>query len=157
MKHFFLPVVFALLLLGAGCGSRPTTQAPPLSPPANMGYPEDQNPVRARPHREVCDTKNFICVDRSRVGSHLPINFNVTGTAIAFESTMQWKLENASGTVLGQGTLMTAASDIGQPGLFTLTTNRPITPGTATGALSFFEFSAMDGSSVHLLALPVSF
>lgn len=157
MKHYSLPVVLALLLLGAGCASRPTTQAPPLSPPANMGYPEDMNPVRARPHREVCDTKNFICVDGSRVGAHLPINVHVTGTAIAFESTMQWKLENASGTVLGQGTLMTAAPDVGQPGLFTLATNRPITPGTATGALSFFEFSAMDGSVVHLLTLPVSF
>lgn len=87
----------------------------------------------------------------------MPMNMYVTGTAIAFESTIQWKLENATGTVLGQGALMTAAPDVGLPGLFTLSAARPINPGTPTGALSFFEFSAMDGSVTHLLKLPVSF
>jgi hypothetical protein len=90
------------------------------------------------------------------VNAQLTNPLHVTGTAIVFENTFQWKLENASNAQVAQGTLTANAPDIGQPGPFTLHhTTQTFTPGSYT--LTFFEASAEDGSPIHTLSIPIQF
>lgn len=136
----------------------PIMAAPdPTPPPTPLpSYPEDPSPVRPRPTGTVCDTKNFICVGAQLVNATLANPLSATGTAIAFENTLQWKLKNASGTQIALGTLTAAAPDIGQPGPFTLNqmlSPTPIGPHT----LTFYESSAENGNPIHVLVIPVSF
>lgn len=160
-------LTLSIALFAAGCTPAPTPMAPvnelplpsPVStlpvPPAPT-YPEEPPVVRLRPLQTICDTKNFICVGSQLINAHLTNPLHATGTAIAFENTFQWKLENASNTQVAQGTLMANAPDIGQAGPFTLHhTSQIFTPGSYT--LTFFEASAKDGSPIHLLSIPVQF
>ncbi len=169
MKHSFqlATLVLSATLFAAGCTPAATPVAPvnelpipaPVStlptPPAPT-YPEQPPVVRPRPPHTVCDNKNFICVGSQLVNAQLTNPLHATGTAIAFENTFQWKLENASNTQVAQGTLIANAPDIGQPGSFTLHhTSQTFTPDSYT--LTFFEASAKDGSPIHLLSIPVQF
>ncbi len=169
MKHplSIATLVLSTTLFAAGCAPTPTPIAPinelptptPVStlptPPAPT-YPEELPVVRPRPLHTVCDNKNFICVGSELVQAQLTNPLHATGTAIAFENTFQWKLENASNTQVAQGTLTANAPDIGQPGPFTLHhASQTFTPGSYT--LTFFEASAQDGSPIHLLSIPVQF
>jgi hypothetical protein len=157
-------------LFGAGCAQTPTPTPVPTPTPTSTAptpaststlslptYPEVQPVVRVRPAGMVCDTKNFICVPSSLVNSHVQSPVTASGTAIAFESTFQWKLLGPANQQIAQGTLMANAPDIGQPGPFTLSHAVTIPTSYTTGTLRFYEASAKDGSAIHILNIPVTF
>jgi hypothetical protein len=111
--------------------------------------------VRERPAGTVCDPQNFICVSETYQNTLLESPFTVTGTAIAFEQTFSWRLEDARGTKLAEGYSMTNAPDLGIPGPFTIRAFILTVPTTATGTLVLFESSPKDGSETHVLRIPV--
>ncbi len=160
-------LILSTTMFAAGCTPTqapiaPVNELPTAAPvsttptPPSPTYPEESPVVRPRPPQTICDTKNFICVSSSLVNAPLTNPLHITGTAIAFENTFQWKLENATNTQVAQGTLTANAPDIGQPGSFTLHhTAQTFAPGSYT--LTFFEASAKDGASIHLLSIPVQF
>lgn len=157
-------------LLGAGCAQTPpqdpgpspapTSTQPAATPPNTVilpVFPEVPPVVRPRPSGTVCDTKNFICVSETLVQSLVQSPVTATGTAIAFENTIQWILLGPADQSIAQGFLTANAPDVGQPGDFSLSQAVSIPMGYATGTLRFYESSAEDGSPIHVLNIPVVF
>ena len=159
-------------LVGAGCaqtppqGDEPTPSPTPISTqptttptstPAMPSYPETMPTVRPRPASTVCDPQNFICVPASLVNSQIQSPVTASGTAIAFENTIQWILLGPANQNIAQGFLTANAPDIGQPGPFSLSQAVTIPTGYASGTLRFYEASAQDGSAIHILNIPVTF
>jgi hypothetical protein len=103
----------------------------------------------------LCDASNSICVTASVSGTRLANPFTVTGTAIAFENTANWRLLDGKGVTLDKGFFTTDASDVGKAGGFSLRTFLLHVPTTKTGRLEIFETSAEDGSLIHTVSLPV--
>ncbi|MBP9762200.1 Gmad2 immunoglobulin-like domain-containing protein [Patescibacteria group bacterium] len=172
LQNYALALI-CVTLLGAGCAqtspnpdTEPTVSPTPISTqpvvtPTSTStfpeYPEVAPTVRPRPTDTVCDAQNFICVPRSLVNSRIASPITASGTAIAFESTFQWKLLSPTNQLIAEGVLMAAAPDIGQPGPFNLSQTFTIPNSLATGTLRFYESSAKDGLPIHLLNIPVRF
>lgn len=114
--------------------------------------------VRPLPPGMVCDERHFICISEAFQNAVFSNPTTVTGTAIAFENTFQWRLEDDAGTRLGSGTIMANAPDAGQPGPFSERLFQVEGyPHVLTGTLTLFEASAKDGSPLHVLTVPVKF
>ncbi len=112
-------------------------------------------PVREAPAGMVCDAQNFICVDPAFAENELTSPFVATGTGIAFENTINWRLLNGSGGELEKGTVMADAPDVGQPGQFDIRAFLLQVPTTEKGTLEVFEYSAKDGTPIHKVSIPV--
>ncbi len=111
--------------------------------------------LRDLPIGMMCGAQNAICMD---AGARLEIVGNpivVTGTAIVFEQQFSWKLDDASGTTLLEGSTMTHASDSGMAGPFSIRIHLVTIPVTPTGTLSLFERSPQDGAIIHELRVSV--
>lgn len=115
----------------------------------------DIDQVRERPAGSICDATNSICVNASYQDMLLASPFTVTGTAVAFEQQFSWRLEDANGVKLEEGSAMTHAPDAGIPGPFTIRSFILTVPKTATGTLFFFEASPKDGSETHVVRVSV--
>ena len=116
-------------------------------------YAEDKEPLRPRPAGEICDTKNFICTSSSLVYSEIGSTFSVTGTGVAFENTISWRIEE-EGKIIAKGFTTADAPDIGQPGPFTITAS-DIGASSKVVHLIIFESSAKDGEPIHELRIPL--
>lgn len=79
----------------------------------------------------------------------------VTGRARVFESTLNLRLVDATGTTLAEEITMANAPDMGYFGDFdtTLRFTPPTSP--STGTLMVFDYSARDGSIIDLVEIPV--
>jgi Immunoglobulin-like domain of bacterial spore germination/Sporulation and spore germination len=90
------------------------------------------------------------------VGEIIGLPLAVTGNARVFESTLNYQLFDADGSVLAAGYVMTNAPDMGEFGDFTITTSYDEPSGT-TGTLEVFDYSAKDGSVIDLAEVPIVF
>lgn len=137
-----------------------TDPVPPVvdgkTPPPSIAVGE-LNPMRARPDGSACDARNFICVNNSASNKLFDNPSVVTGTAIAFENTINWKLEDAEGNVISSGRTRTDAPDAGQVGAFSIRMFWTILPRTSEGTFSAYELSASDGAVQHAVSIPVRF
>lgn len=113
--------------------------------------------ARPQPARTFCDAQNFICVNTPLANDVITNPTVVTGTAIAFESTIQWKVKDAEGNTLVRGTATTNAPDIGLPGVFSVRAFWDVVPRTASGTVEVYESSARDGAPIHVVVIPVRF
>lgn len=116
-------------------------------------YPEGPNPLRPRPAGEICDTQNFICTSASLVHSEIGSAFSVTGTGVAFENTINWRIEEG-GKKITEGFTTADAPDVGKPGLFTVAA-KDVKATTKSIDLVIFEYSAKDGTPIHELRIPL--
>lgn len=116
---------------------------------------EITEPIREAPEGMLCDDLNFICVDASAENRLLSNPFEVSGSGIAFENTINWQLIDGEGNVLNEGWVTADAPDVGQPGDFTIRDFILIPPETGEGTLKVLEYSAKDGSPIHVVELPV--
>ena len=83
--------------------------------------------------------------------------FHAYGTGTAFESTLSWRVRDAQRHLLGQGSIAVRQPDAGIPGPFDFTGRLDTTPSTTSGTLLIFEFSAKDGTPIHIVTIPVVF
>ncbi len=160
--------------LSPGNGTNPpiTTSTPPvvydpddgkpadpsdLPPPGPQDPPIAVSPVRPLPEGSVCDDLHYICVSTPKVEARLTNPTQLTGTAIAFENTVQWRVEDASKNLLARGFVTTDASDVGRAGDFTVNAFWERLPASTTGTVTLYEDSAKDGQPVHVLTIPVRF
>jgi len=111
--------------------------------------------IREQPAGMVCDDLNFICVDDSVQNSTLANPFTITGSGIAFENTIHWRLLDGDGKLLEEGNTNADAPDVGQAGNFEIRNFILSVPETATGTLEVFEYSAKDGTPTHSVHIPV--
>lgn len=116
-------------------------------------YPVGANPLRPRPVGEICDPQNFMCTSASLVYSEVSPNFSVTGTGVAFENTINWRIE-VGGKKITEGNVMASAPDVGQPGPFTIAV-KDLKAETGAIELVIFEYSAKDGTPIHELRIPL--
>ncbi len=77
----------------------------------------------------------------------------LSGEAIAFEGTVNYRLIDANGSILDEGFMTAIGPDVGEYGDF----NHPITfaPSSDTGTLEVFTISAKDGSEQDLVKIAV--
>ncbi len=80
----------------------------------------------------------------------------IKGKARVFESTFNYRLLDANGSVLAEGNAMSNAPDVGEFGNFTVTTSYDAPTGSV-GSLEVFDYSAKDGAVIDLVAFPVKF
>lgn len=134
----------------------------PIKPDGKSGVPTSTElvvltPVRTRPVGAICDEQNFICINTPLADGLVDNPTVVTGTAIAFENTVSWRLEDADGNAIAQSVVTTDAPDTGKPGSFQMSIFWTILPRTTTGTLIAYEASARDGSQAHVAKVPVKF
>lgn len=156
----------------SGVGRPPTAQQPaPIAEDPNDGKPADPgippsgpqdppiaiSPVRSVPEGAVCDELNYICIDAPALNATVNNPVQVRGTAIAFENTVQWRVEDGAKTVLVRGFATTDATDVGRVGAFSFKGFWERLPSTATGTIIMYEDSAKDGKPIHVVTLPVRF
>lgn len=141
------------VLVGAGCSlfdtgySGRTTMARPAPAAA---------PVAPRPRTFEDDSKS-IRVTNMAEGQLLTNGFVVEGEAVAFESTISWRLEDGTGQTVAQGFAMAAQPDVGVPGPFRIPIFLDRESAGTEGTLFVFEHSAKDGSEIHVVKVPVTF
>lgn len=82
--------------------------------------------------------------------------FVLTGEARAFENTFNYRVKDESGTVLGEGFDTAQASDVGLFGPFSLLVFYEQSNATK-GTLEVFAHSAMDGSEIEKVTIPLLF
>lgn len=83
-------------------------------------------------------------------------SFRIAGSAQgAFESTLVARLKTAEGTVLFEEPITYNAPDIGELGYFDIAVTYSTT--SASGTLEIFHTSAVDGSVVDIVAVPLLF
>ncbi len=117
--------------------------------------PMPSEPIRPRPSGMLCDDLNFICVD-DEVNNVEPTSpFTVKGSGLAFENTINWKLLDGNGNKLEEGFTTADAPDIGKVGNFEIRSFLLRVSPTPTGTLEVFEYSAKDGSPIHVVKIPV--
>lgn len=123
------------------------------SEPTQPSTPSE--PVRARPSGMICDDLNFICVDEDVEDSLLTNPFIVSGSGIAFENTINWRLLDGKGARLQEGFVTANAPEVGQAGDFEIRDFLIRVPATTTGTLEVLEYSAKDGEPIHVVRIPV--
>ena len=182
MKRIVGSIVLSSLLLGAGCfRSNPKTSITPSVQQAASSVsalpfksvddyiPSDQQPTVATdtlpvaPQEETIKTgehasasKNVIVsslIDHQVIGNP----FVILGRARAFESVVNWRISDAHGKVLGQGSVMTNAQDMGLYGSFRVRAFFADVPETDTGTAQVFTMSPKDGSEQDMVSIPVTF
>ncbi len=112
-------------------------------------------PIRETPEGMLCDEENFICIDEEIEGSLLTNPFEVSGSGIAFENTINWQLLDDEGNLLNEGFVTADSPDIGEPGDFTIRAFILAPPESSKGVLKVFEYSARDGEPVHIAEVSV--
>ena len=170
---FLIIIFFACLGLVWLWLQLPKRSEPPVTPPpvtvpvveAPVEVPEPEpepvftGPVRERPVGVLCDEQNFICVDERLANSTLTSPFTATGTGIAFENTINWRLVGSDGSDFASGFTTASSSDVGIAGSFEIRAFLPwinaIIP--KTGTLIVYEISAKDGLPIHEVKIPVKF
>lgn len=107
----------------------------------------------------LCDSGDFICVsDRYR---NLVVSnpLTVTGTALAFEGRISWRLLLGSGNdrELTAGVVQAERAGEGMPAPFTIRSFFPDSMASASGngTLMLYETSLKDGQPIHVLRIPV--
>lgn len=100
-------------------------------------------------------TQAQIIVTSPVSGARVKSPIAVAGRGIAFENTLQWRLRDGTGKELDRGTMMTNAPDAGMYGNFLVLVDIPF---GVIGSLvvEVYESSAMDGSEIHKVAVPVA-
>lgn len=141
--------------LGEPCDQVCVPQCLAKSEPIVQPQPEPTTPIRERPTGMTCDDRNFICVDPAFASQQLTSPFVIQGTGIAFENTINWRLLDGNGGVLQQGFVTANAQEVGQAGPFEIRPFLLQVPKTSTGTLEVLEYSAENGSPIHVVKIPV--
>lgn len=80
----------------------------------------------------------------------------IRGQARVFENQFSWRVRDADGTILVEGSAMANSPDIGQFGPFEILASYPAPKGN-TGTVEVFNYSARDGSEENMVRIPVRF
>ena len=121
---------------------------------AVTGIAQNQNEIRVNEIR-VVEEPNII-VYSPQPGEEVSLPLIIRGEARVFESTLNYRIKDADGTIIYENFAMAAAPDMGQYGPFDLSVNYP-KPKGATGTVEVFEYSAKDGSEINKATIPVNF
>lgn len=101
---------------------------------------------------DIEDLTPLILLERPGVWQQVASPLRLTGTANTFEAVVSWRLVDRDGAEIGSGWFM-ATSGSGIRGTFDETIPVDAAPGRAT--LVLFEESAMDGSPVNVVSIPI--
>ncbi|MCR4324434.1 MAG: GerMN domain-containing protein [Candidatus Curtissbacteria bacterium] len=81
----------------------------------------------------------------------------IRGEARVFENQFNWRVRDADGTILAEGSAYANSPDIGQFGAFTISTNTLAEPSGTMGTIEVFDYSAKDASEIDKVTIPVQF
>lgn len=89
-----------------------------------------------------------------QTGAKVDNPITITGRARVFESQFNWRLKNAAGSVIAEGTAYANAPDMGQYGDFTIKIPVPVGNGPSL-TVEVFDYSAKDGALQDLVKIPI--
>lgn len=119
----------------------PTNTNEPTNKPVNVNQP-------------VTDAN--IKVSTPTAGELVGDSFTIKGEARVFENQFAWRVRDANGKIIVDGSAYASAPDVGQFGPYEI----PVSytqPATAVGQVEVFQYSAKDGSEVDKVIVPVRF
>jgi len=89
-------------------------------------------------------------------GASITSPVTISGEARVFEGTVNYRILDENGTVIGEGFTTAAATDVGLFGPYTVAAvfSPPLTP---VGRIEVFNYSARDGSVENLVTVRVMF
>lgn len=182
MNRIILWIILPVLLLGAGCFKSGTTAnkgasvLPSASSVQGLPFtsvddyiPSDQKPQVAEdslpqaPQEEVIKTGEHASVSKNVIVSSLIDNQElgnpviILGRARAFENVVNWRIRDARGKTLAQGSAMTNASEMGQYGSFRVRAFFNEIPDITNGSAEVYTLSPKDGSEQDMVSIPVRF
>ncbi|MEK7145816.1 MAG: Gmad2 immunoglobulin-like domain-containing protein [Patescibacteria group bacterium] len=129
--------ILSLLALLIGCEI--TVNNPPVSEPE----PDEEPTVEAN-----------ITIETPSENETVSNPIHLTGEARVFESQLSWRLKDVNGNILMEGHVMSQAADSGQFGDYEVWIPVPaVTDPHLT--VEAFQYSAMDGSVIDLVSVPV--
>ncbi|MCR4312118.1 MAG: GerMN domain-containing protein [Candidatus Uhrbacteria bacterium] len=163
-------MVFVLIALVASLALKDTGPAPAgnnddttvETPPVDGPSEDDEIPDDGTDDTSTSSTSGNIVVyepDPFTFGGEndvVGVPLVVTGKARVFENQFAYRLTDDDGNVLVEGSAMANAPDTGTFGEFTISTSYD-EPATSMGVLEVFQYSAMDGSEVDKVTIPVLF
>lgn len=95
-----------------------------------------------------------IVVEYPKPGDSVGFPFKAYGKARVFESQFSWRLKDANGKVVGQGSGMANSPEMGKYGPFEIEVGFAETNGDSA-TLEVFDYSAKDGSVQDLVSVPL--
>lgn len=182
MKRLFLLIVLPSLLLGAGCfksspsvksnadirASASSVQALPFQS-VDEYIPSDQKPEVAEeslpqaPQEEVVKVGEHASLSKNLIVSSLIEKqalenpFVILGRARTFENVVNWRIRDARGKVVAQGSVMTNAKEKGSYGSFRVRAFISEIPDTVSGKVDIYTLSPKDGSEQDVVSIQVLF
>jgi hypothetical protein len=82
--------------------------------------------------------------------------FEIIGEARVFENVLNYRITDYDGTILAENMAYANSSDVGLYGRFDITAKYS-KPGTETGYVEVFDYSAKDGKEIDKVVVPVKF
>lgn len=89
-------------------------------------------------------------------GAAISSPVSISGEARVFEGTVNYRILDGNGTVIGEGFTTAASPEVGQFGPFTVAAQFT-SPQTPFGKVEVFDYSARDGSVENLVTVIVQF
>lgn len=114
--------------------------------PAMSGSPEVQTP----------DPNANIVVSSPRKGEKLEIPFKIIGQARVFENQLAFRVLDVQGRVIREGIVTAQSPDVGQFGPFEAEVSSIANFEGGNATIEVFSHSAMDGSVINKVSLPVT-
>lgn len=129
----------AIVLLGAGCARASVPAAPAVPDSA-------QTPPAYVP----------ITIEAPKAGDAVGSPLHASGKGIAFENTIQLRVVDAFGFIVGEANTIAFAPDYSAPGPWEATVAYRM-PVATHGFLEAYESSAKDGRELHKVRVPIQF
>ena len=158
MKHNKTVIIFsviAVLLLLAVVFFYYKKDDSAQSPPSPIGM--DVEPVSPLADQPASLPKEInITVSEPKVNDEVSLPLIVKGQARVFESTVNYRLKDADGSLLVENFTTALSPDMGQFGAFEISTVYPKPKGTK-GTVEVFWYSPKDGAELDKVIIPVVF
>ncbi len=97
-----------------------------------------------------------IVVERPRADEAIGLPLVLAGKARTFENTVNYRVRDEDNSILLEDFLTAESADIGMFGAFHKEVFYPEPEGTS-GVVEVFEYSAEDGSELHMVRIPIIF
>lgn len=98
-----------------------------------------------------------ITVSSPRANDTVSLPIRITGTARVFENQLNYRIRDADGTILTEGSTYANSPDTGMYGPFIINVSAMDAPQGTRGTIEVFDYSAKDGSQIDTVSVPIQF
>lgn len=130
--------------------------APEQGAPANNATTTNGIVVPPVKTGEIASKSGNVVVTSLVPQQELANPFVILGRALAFESSISWRVKDNRGNVIAKGNETTDAPDVGKLGSFRVRAFYDRMPQSANGVMEVFTISPRDGAETDMVRIPVT-